>query len=179
MMRRVLDLTGGIDVGQADALYLAGRALEDGEADELILSDGLADAFGTPINAKSVVALLIINRPRSVTMANETELVVGGCENARLSATIGEITTPAPPPFCVIPPGGFLMLGADGRDGLGKVVPTSADVLRVANQPGGPNTIKLRSWPVAPSARAGTCANHIGEGGVYLSAGRNGTGGGR
>lgn len=132
-----LKTVDGTSANQADILFLDERTVASGANDDIDLDGVLADAFGTTVEIAEVVALFIINGPRSGA-ANTTALTVGGGSNPFVGFLGG--TTPTVGP---IRPGGFFMIGAGDAAGIGSVTGGSADVLRVANGSGAAATYQI------------------------------------
>lgn len=135
-MEAVLQLTDGTTAGKADLLFVDERTVNESSNDDIDLAGALTDAFGATITAAEVVALFIINAPRSGT-ANASDLTIGNATNAfegflSAAGTIGPIK-----------PGGFLLIGAGNAAGLGAVTAGSADELRIANGAGGNATYQI------------------------------------
>lgn len=130
-MEAILNLASGTGLNQADLAFFDERSVAASTNDDIDLAGALSSAFGATITMAELVALFIINAPRSGT-ANVSDLTIGGGSNPVLGFLGG--TTPTIGP---IKPGGFLLLGAGHASGLGAVTGGSADVLRVANGSGG------------------------------------------
>lgn len=132
-----LKTTNGTGAGQADILWADQRTVASASNDDLDLAGALSDAFGTTVAAAELVALLIINAPKSGA-ANTTNLTIGVGTNP-ITGFLGG-TTPTIGP---IRPGGFVMLGCGDAAGLGTVTAGSADVLRIANSSGAAATYQI------------------------------------
>lgn len=136
-LRKVIDLTDGTTANKADLLFADQRTVASASNDDLDLAGVLADAFGTTITAAELVAILLINEPRSGT-ANTTDLTIGGGSNP-VSGFLGG-TTPTIGP---IKPGGVFLLGAGDAAGIGSVAAGTGDILRIANSSGASATYQI------------------------------------
>jgi hypothetical protein len=129
----------GVGVDQCDLGYLNERTVASNSNDDVDLSGVLTSALASNIAIAELVAIFVMNRPRLATdPANTTNLTIGGGSNPFLGFLGG--TTPVLGP---IKPGGFFLLGCGGADGIGAVVNSSADILRIANSTGASATYVL------------------------------------
>ncbi len=71
-MEKILQLTDGTTAGKADIAFLDERTVATGANDDIDLAGALSDAFGATIAAAELVALFLVNAPRSGP-ANTTE----------------------------------------------------------------------------------------------------------
>jgi len=129
-MEQVLEFTAGTGARQADILWMDERTLASNTNLDLDLNAVLTDAFGSTISALELVALFVINAPRSGS-ANTTNLTIGGGSNPVTGYMGG--TTPTIGP---IRPGSFVFLGASDAAGFGAIVAGTADILRINNSTG-------------------------------------------
>ncbi|MDD9733107.1 hypothetical protein PVW46_24670 [Mameliella sp. AT18] len=137
LMQLAQALADGTGANQADVLWMDERPVADGANDDLDLSGALTDVFGNSVNMAEVVAIFIINAPRSGS-ANTTDLTVGGATNAFEGFLGGTSPTIGP-----IKPGGFLAIGAGDAAGIGAVTGGSEDELRIANSAGAAATYQV------------------------------------
>lgn len=133
----VLQLTDGVAAGQADILFVDERTVSASSNDDIDLAGALSDAFGATINAAEIVAILIINAPRSGS-ANTSDLTIGGATNAFEGFLGGTSPTIGP-----LKPGGVLLIGSGDAAGIGAVSGGSSDELRVANGAGAAATYQI------------------------------------
>ena len=129
-MQKLLQLTDGVAANNADILFVDERAVNASSNDDIDLYGSLSDAYGATINAAEIVAIFIINAPRSGS-ANSSDLTIGVGSNPFVGFLGG--TTPTIGP---LKPGAFVMIGAGDAAGIGTVTNSSADILRVANGSG-------------------------------------------
>lgn len=136
-MRALLQLTDGTGVNQADRLFIDQRTVASASNDDLDLAGVLADALGATITFAEIVAIFIINAPKTGN-ANTTDLTVGLGTNPFVGFLGG--TTPTMGP---LKPGAFAMIGGGGAAGIGTVGAGSSDILRIANSSGAPATYQI------------------------------------
>ena len=136
-VERVMRLVNGTTAGKADILFADERTVASATADVLDLAGALTNAFGATITAAVLVAILIINAPKSGA-ANTTALTIGGGANT-VTGFLGG-TTPTVGP---LQPGGVFLMAADHANGLGAVVAGTADILRVTNAAGAAATYQI------------------------------------
>lgn len=136
-MEKLLQLTDGTTANKADILWMDQRTVSASSNDDIDLAGALSDAFGETVAGAELVALFIINGPRTGA-ANTTDLTIGG-GSAPLTGFLGG-TTPTIGP---LKPGAFLMLAAGDAAGLGAITATTADTLRVANGSGASATYQI------------------------------------
>lgn len=135
-MQALLQLSSGTGAGQADILFMDERTVGASTNDDVDLAGALSDAFGATITAAEVVAVFIINAPRSGT-ANVSDLTIGNAA-APFEGFLSSAGTIGP-----IKPGGVFLLAAGDAAGIGTVTATSADILRIANGSGGSATYQI------------------------------------
>lgn len=133
----VINLVGGTAAGQANILFTDERTITTGANDDLDLNGVLTNAFGATVSAVEIVALLVINAPRSGA-ANTTNLTIGGGTNP-VTGFLGG-TTPTIGP---IRPGSFVFLGSSDAAGFGVVTAGTGDILRIANSAGASATYQI------------------------------------
>lgn len=127
----------GTAAGQADRLYLRERQVASASNDDIDLAGVLLDAFGTTLTIAELVALFIINAPRTGN-PNTTNLTIGGGTNPVTTFLGG--TTPTIGP---IRPGGFVFIGCTDAAGMGLITASTADILRIANSSGAQATYQI------------------------------------
>lgn len=133
----VINLVNGTAAGQANILFTDERTITTGANDDLDLNGVLTNAFGATVSAVEIVALLVINAPRSGA-ANTTNLTIGGGTNP-VTGFLGG-TTPTIGP---IRPGSFVFLGSSDAAGFGVVTAGTGDILRIANSAGASATYQI------------------------------------
>lgn len=131
------DFGDGTTAGNADLLWMDERTVASGANDDLDLNGVLTNAFGQAVNMLEVVAILIINAPKS-GVANTTNLTIGGGTNPVVGYLGG--TTPTIGP---IRPGGLRLLAETDAAGLCAVTAGTGDILRVANSAGASATYQI------------------------------------
>jgi hypothetical protein len=136
-MEAIISLTNGTAAGQADLVFFDERTITTGASLDLDLSGVLADAFGVTITAVELVALFVINAPRSGA-ANTTSLTIGGGTNPIVGYLGG--TTPTIGP---IRPASFVFLGSTDAAGFGAITAATGDILRITNSAGATNTCQI------------------------------------
>jgi hypothetical protein len=138
LIQAALDLANGTGANQADIFWADQRTVATASNDDLDLAGSLTDAFGTTVAAAELVAVLIINAPRSGA-ANTTNLTVGAASSNPITGFMGGTS----PTFGPIRPGGFLYFGCGDAGGFGAVAGGSADTLRIANSSGASATYQI------------------------------------
>ncbi len=136
-MRAVINTTLGTLANQADIVYMAQRQVASGASDPIDLAGVLTNAFGQVITAAEIVALFIINKPRSGP-ANTTTLTIGGGTNPVTGLMGG--TTPTLGPM---QPEEFMLLGNPSAVGICPVVAGTADILNIVNSAGAINNYQI------------------------------------
>lgn len=136
-MMATLVTTLGTAANMADRLYVAQRTVASATNDDIDLAGVLEDAFGNALTFAELVAIFIINAPRTGN-PNTTPLTIGAGSNPVTGFMGG--TTPTIGP---LRPGAAVMLMAPDAAGLGAVTPGTADILRVANASGAANTYQI------------------------------------
>lgn len=126
VIEALLQLADGTTADKANIAFVDERTVASNTTEGLDLAGVLSDAFGSTIAAAEIVALMIVNRPRSGSPANTTDLTVGGGTNGVFASAM---------PF-VLKPGAFMLLAAGDAAGLKTVTPGTADILTVANSTG-------------------------------------------
>jgi hypothetical protein len=122
----LIQLTDGVAAGQANLAFVDERTVATGATDSIDLAGVLTDAFGATITAAEVVALMIINKPRTGTPVNTTDLTIGGGSNGVFATAM---------PF-VLKPGAVFLLAAADAAGVKTVTAGTADILTVVNGSG-------------------------------------------
>jgi hypothetical protein len=136
-MQSVINLATGTAAGQANLVWLDERTVASATNDDLDLNGVLSTAFGATIAAVELVALFVINAPKSGT-ANTTNLSIGGGSNPVVGFLSG--TTPVIGP---IRPGSFVFLGSSDAAGYGAITASTGDILRIANSSGAAATYQI------------------------------------
>lgn len=136
LMAKTLELASGTAASQADLMYISERTVASDTDDDIDLAGSLADTFGTTITMAEVVAIMVVNGPKS-GVANTTDLTIGGATSAfegfiSADGTIGPIK-----------PGGVFFVAAGDAAGIGAVTASTADILRVTNSSGASNTYQI------------------------------------
>lgn len=128
----------GVTAGKVDVVYAAERTVATGANDDIDLNGTLKDALGGNVAALEVVGILIINKPADpAAAANTTNLTLGG-NSADFKAFLSTAANIGP-----IRPGGLFLLMNPDANGLGAVVPTTADILRLVNSAGASNKYQI------------------------------------
>ena len=112
-------LTNGVAANQADRLLKDTRPIADGATDDIDLT-AITDAFGTSLAAVEVVTIFI-----KAAAANTTNLTIGGS-----TADYAGL------PDQTIGPDGIAFHHNPTATGLGPVVDTTGDIIRVVNGAG-------------------------------------------
>lgn len=135
----LLSFSMGTGAGQANLLFVDERTVASGANDDLDLNGtALQTVYGVNIAATSLVGCLIINAPKTTSVANTTNLTIGGGTNA-ISTFMGGTT----PTFGPLRPGGFLFFGCDAVGGVGAITASTADILRISNSAGASATYQI------------------------------------
>lgn len=131
-------LGNGAAAGDYDLLYMAERTVASGTNDDIDVSGVLTSPLGESFVAVELVAVVIINAPKSGG-ANTTVLTVGGPASA--GTPVAAYLNPGRP----ISPGGFFAEFSPGLAGLGAsgVTAATGDLLRVTNSAGAANTYQI------------------------------------
>lgn len=127
VVEKVLALTSGTGLDQADLLFTDHRTINASSNDDIDLAGVLSSAFGATITYAELVAILII-----ADTANVSNLTIGGGSNPVVGFLGG--TTPTVGP---LRPGGIFLLASPDAAGIGAVVAGTGDILRIANGSGG------------------------------------------
>ncbi len=136
------NIVNGNGAGQADLIYAAERTLAASGNDDIDLAGILMDVLNQTITFNKLAGLLLMNKPQDTSAVNTTTLTIGGGTNPFLGFLGG--TTPTLGP---IQPGGVLLLTNMASDaGLGTVVNSSADILRIANGGAAENKYQIAIW---------------------------------
>jgi hypothetical protein len=136
-MEALLQTSFGTGLNQANLLFIDERTVASATNDDLDLAGVLTSAFGATITAAELVAIFIINAPRSGA-ANTTNLTIGGGSNPVVGFLGG--TTPTVGP---LRPGAFFCIGAGDAAGIGAVTASTGDILRIANSSGAAATYQI------------------------------------
>lgn len=125
VIETLIQLTDGTTVNKADIAFADERTIASGATDTIDLAGVLTNAFGATITAAELVAVLIINKPRAGTPVNTTAITVGGGTNPVFANA-----------FPALQPGAVLLIAAGDAAGIGAVVASTGDILRVVNGSG-------------------------------------------
>lgn len=135
----ILQLANGTAANQADILFVDERTVASATNDDLDLAGVLSNAFGQTITAAEVVAMVIINKSRTVgAAANTTNLTIGVGTNPLVGYLGG--TTPTVGP---LRPGGVFLMASPDAAGIATVTAGTGDILRVANSSGASATYQI------------------------------------
>lgn len=138
-LEHILQFSTGTLANQADLLFVDERTLAASTNDDLDLAGVLVSAFGQTITFAEIVAIVVVNKPRSSgAPANTSNLTVGGGTNP-VTGYLGG-TTPTIGP---IKPGGVALLATGDATGVAGVTGGTADILRIANGAGGSATYQI------------------------------------
>lgn len=133
----LLSLTDGVGASQANMIFADERTVASASNDDIDLYGSLVDAFGATMNMVKIVAVMVVNAPRSGA-ANTTSLTIGAGTNPFVGFLGG--TTPT---IKSIGPGGVVLLASPDATGLGTVTAATADILRIANSSGASATYQI------------------------------------
>lgn len=133
----VIDLIDGTVAGAADLIFVDERTVNSASNDDLDLAGVLANALGGTLTFVEIVAIMVINRPKSGA-ANTTNLTIGGGTNPFVGFLGGTAPTIGP-----IRPGGMLLLTSPADVGIGTVTAGTGDILRIANSSGAAATYQI------------------------------------
>jgi hypothetical protein len=122
--------TDGTGADQANIAYFAERTVNSASNDDIDLYGVLSDALGSTINAAELVTLFVLNEHQDGTQ-NTTDLTIGGHTDA-VDGFLGDAADTIGP----LKPGAMLLLSSPGAAGLGAIVATYGDILRIANSAG-------------------------------------------
>jgi len=136
-MEAVLQLTDGTTANKADILFMDERTVSASSNDDIDLAGVLSDAFGATITAAELVAVFIINAPRSGS-ANTSDLTIGAGTNPFVGFLGGTAPTIGP-----LKPGAQFLIAAGDAAGIGTVTAATADILRIANGAGASATYQI------------------------------------
>jgi len=135
----IAQLGGGELANEADLLFVDERTVGPSATDDLDLAGVLQSALGGVITMAEIVALLIVNQPKTKGVAASLgTLSVGGGANPFVGFLTG--TTPG---IRAIGPKGMLLLFNPDASGLGTVTPATADILRITNSAAGISTYQI------------------------------------
>lgn len=137
LLSQAFDLGDGTTAGNADILWCDERTVATAANDDIDLNGVLTNAFGQAVAMVEIVAILIINAPKSGA-ANTTNLTMGVGTNPVVGYLGG--TTPTLGP---IRPGGVRLLAESDAAGLCAVTPGTGDILRIANSAGASATYQI------------------------------------
>ena len=126
-----------VTFSDADILWVDERTVATGANDDVDLAGVLTDAFGATITAAELVAVMIINGPKTGS-ANTTNLTIGAGSNPFVGFLGGTSPTIGP-----LKPGAVFMLASNDAAGIGTVTASTADILRITNSSGASATYQI------------------------------------
>lgn len=138
LVEAALATVNGTAAGKADLLYADERTITTGADDDIDLTGGLSDAFGVALTFVEIVAILVINAPITGS-ANTTDLSIGGGGASSFVGFFNAVADIIGP----IKPGGVFLLAASDAAGIGTVVDSTGDVLRISNSSGASATYQI------------------------------------
>lgn len=115
-------LTNGTGANQANQAYSGRRTLAASATENLDLSGGLTNAFGTSLVFAAIKAILIV-----AAAGNTNDVVVGGAASNGFISWVGDATDTVK-----VKPGGMLLIAAPNAAGF-DVDAGTADLLKIAN----------------------------------------------
>ncbi|SFI31438.1 hypothetical protein [Nitrosomonas sp. Nm34] len=119
--------------GQASAAWTDERTIAASGSENLDMAGVLADAFGATFSVTKIKGLLV-----AANANNTNDVLVGGHASAAVASFFGDATD-----ILRVKPGGAIALIAPKAAGYA-VIPTTADLIKVANSAGGtPVTYKI------------------------------------
>jgi hypothetical protein len=129
LQQKAIALANGTGVGQCDRVYARELTIASAANTDLDLAGGLTDDLGNALTFAELVAIQIINEAEDGT-ANTTAITVGGGTNPfdGFWGTAGD--------QIVLNPGDGFMVWGQGASGIGAVVASTGDILRIANASG-------------------------------------------
>lgn len=129
LLQKAVALANGTGAGQVDLVYAKEETIASATNLDLDLAGGLEDGLGNTLTFAELVAIAIINQAEDGT-ANTTVITVGGGSNPfdGFWGTAGDQV--------VLNPGDGFMVWGSGAAGIGAVVASTGDILRIANASG-------------------------------------------
>lgn len=129
LLQKALTLIEGTGVGQIDRIHVAEYTIASGANADLDLAGGVTDKLGNTITFAELVAVAILSEAEDGT-ANTTNVTVGGGTNPFVGfwGTSGD--------QIVLTPGRMMLVAGDSAAGIGAVVASTGDILRLANAAG-------------------------------------------
>lgn len=129
VLQKAVALANGTGAGQVDLVYAEEREIASASNLDLDLAGGLEDGLGNTLTFAELVAVAIVNQAEDGT-ANTTAITVGGGSNPfdGFWGTAGD--------QIVLNPGDGFMVWGSGAAGIGAVVASTGDILRIANASG-------------------------------------------
>lgn len=124
--KMAIALTNGSGANQANQAYAGRRTLAASGTENLDLSGGLNNAFGTSLVFTAIKAIVI-----TAAAANTNDVVVGGAASNGFVSWVGD-----PTDTVKVKPGGMLVIAAPGAAGFA-VTAATADLLKITNSAGG------------------------------------------
>lgn len=133
----LIELANGTIANAADLIFVDERTVASASNDDIDLAGVLANALGGTLTFVEIVAILVINKPKS-TAVNTTNLTIGAGSNPFAGFLGG--TTPTIGP---IRPGGLVLIASPADVGIGAVTAGTGDILRIANSSGAAATYQI------------------------------------
>jgi hypothetical protein len=129
-----LALTHGTVADKFDLLYTAERNLASAATDSIDLRGVLTSPLGIAMAAVELAALIIINKPKTTTLADNTTSLTIGAGSNKIVGLFDSL---------VLPPGGFARIGAGSANGIAALAAGTADLLQVVNGSGAANNYQI------------------------------------
>jgi hypothetical protein len=129
LQEKAINLVNGTGIGQCDLVYAAELTIASASNQDLDLAGSLLNGLGQAQVFAELVALCVINEAENGT-PNTTVVTVGGGTNPfdGFWGTAGD--------QIVLNPGDFFLIGGQSAAGIGAVVASTGDILRIANASG-------------------------------------------
>lgn len=131
-LKKILQFASGVAANQADLIFTDTRTVNSASNDDIDLAGVLSSAFGATLTFAEIVGIII-----SSAAANTTTLTIGAGSNPWISMWI------ATGDGIIVGPGGIFINFAPNASGLGAVVASTGDILRVANGSGASATYDI------------------------------------
>lgn len=119
-------LTNGSGANQANQAYAGRRTLAASATENLDLSGGLINAFGTALLFTAIKAIVI-----TAAAGNTNDVLVGGAASNGFVSWVGD-----PADVVKVKPGGMFVIAAPNAAGFA-VTAATADLLKIANSGAG------------------------------------------
>lgn len=133
------NFANGVGANQADKFVLLERQVASATNDDIDLNGVLTGVLGETVNFAKIVALVVVNAPKTAgAAANTTNLTIGGGTNPFVGFLGGTSPTIGP-----LRPGAGIAIWAPDATALGAVTGGSNDILRIANSSGASATYQI------------------------------------